>query len=270
MIINFHQIRHFILHFFLAKRKGHGVHSPFVYRLCEEVFYNNSDFYCFSELRSLRKQLLMNEQVLLVEDYGAGSMTFRSNERKIKDIVARGTSSMAQSEMLYRLVNLLGCRVCIELGTSAGLNTLYLAAANKKGQIITIEGSRSLSQFASSLAQRKGFRNITYINALFDVSLPDTLAKTAPPDLVYVDGNHTYSATMRYFRLLLEKKHKDTVLVFDDIYWSAGMTMAWKEICEHPEVTLCIDTFYSGIVFFKKEFREKTQLRLYLQKHKNT
>jgi len=83
-------------------------------------------------------------------------------------------------------------------------------------------------------------------------------------DLLYLDGNHTYAATKDYFTMALEKKNNASVFIFDDIYWSKGMTEAWNEIKKHPSVTLSIDTFYFGMVFFKEEIKEKLDLKFYL------
>jgi hypothetical protein len=35
------------------------------------------------------------------------------------------------------------------------------------------------------------------------------------------------------------------------------MEKAWKEICAHPEVSLSLDLFYFGIVFFRTENKNK-------------
>ena len=264
MTISFHQIKHFIIHWAKARRGGHGVHSPFAYQLCEEVFYNINHFYNFEELKKIRAALLTNTTEITVEDFGAGSKTFTSNKRKINELAQKGVSTSLQSETFYKLINFLNSNTCIELGTSIGLNTLYLAMANKNGRVFTIEGSKSLTALASALAKESETENIEFINAKFDDALPSLLQKINSLDLLYVDGNHTYEATLRYFNLALAKKNNSSVFIFDDIYWSPGMTKAWNEIKQHPAVTLSIDTFYFGMLFFKEEIKEKVDLKFYL------
>ncbi|MEI8138001.1 MAG: class I SAM-dependent methyltransferase [Bacteroidota bacterium] len=264
MTINFHQLKYFIKNYFAAKRNGHGVHSPFAYQLCEEVFYNASHFYDFDALKKLRATLLNNETEIKIEDFGAGSKTFTTNKRKISELTKKGTSTTKQSETLYKLINFLNCNTSIELGTSIGLNTLYLASANKNGQVITIEGSKSLFEFAATLATTNKINNIEFTHAKFDEALPQALQKINSLDLFYIDGNHTYEATLNYFNLALTKKNNSSVFVFDDIYWSKGMTRAWEEIKKHPSVTLSIDTFYFGLAFFREEVKEKVDLKFYL------
>lgn len=264
MTVNTHQILHFIPHFFSARRNGHGIHSPFAYQLCEEVFYNHYPFYDLNELGHIRTSLLTDDTTLSIDDFGAGSKTFKSKTRQVKDLAAKGISTVRQSEIFYRLINFLNCKSCVELGTSLGLNTLYLAKGNAAGQVTSLEGSPELSHFATALAQKANCTNISFINARFDAALPELLHSLHSLDLLYVDGNHTYDATLRYFELALHKKHNHSVFIFDDIYWSKGMTQAWREIKQNSSVTLSIDCFYFGLVFFRNEIKEKVDLKLYL------
>ena len=262
--INRHQIVSYIKHFFIAKRKGHGVHSPFAYQLCEEVFYNNNVFYEFEYLNNIRNTLFKNHKKLVIEDFGAGSKLLKKSSRKIKSIATIGISTKHQSEILYRLVNFLNCTNAVELGTSLGINTLYLAKANSKSSIITIEGSLALFEFARQLSENYNFKNIQFIHDNFDSALPKVLNILNKLDFIYIDGNHTYEATIKYFNLALTKKHNNSVFIFDDIYWSKEMTQAWNKIVQNDSVTLSIDTFYFGMVFFKNEIKEKFHLKLYI------
>ncbi|MCE3226047.1 MAG: O-methyltransferase-like protein [Bacteroidetes bacterium] len=249
-------------HFFSAKRKGHAVHSPFAYKLCEEVFYNTNSFYDFETLKEVRLSLARNKTELVIGDFGAGSKTFKGNKRKVSDIASKGISSSLQSELLYKLINYLRPATIIELGTSLGLNTLYLSMANSRAKVYSIEGSESLFEFATSLSAKNKLTNCEIIHGKFDAVLPGLLNKINSLDLFYVDGNHTYEATLNYFNMALEKRNTDSVFIFDDIYWSEGMTRAWNDISNNAKVTLSIDAFYFGLVFFKTEVKEKVHLKI--------
>jgi len=81
-------------------------------------------------------------------------------------------------------------------------------------------------------------------------------AVITPPDvidLVYFDGNHQKEPTLNYFHTCLQKAHKNSLFIFDDIHWSDGMEEAWEQIKKHDRVHLTIDLFQFGIVFFEKE-----------------
>ena len=65
--------------------------------------------------------------------------------------------------------------------------------------------------------------------------------------------HHDKLATIAYFEALLPNIHNDSLIIFDDIYWSKGMTEAWEYIYNHDQVTVSIDTYYFGLVWFRKE-----------------
>ena len=98
-----------------------------------------------------------------------------------------------------------------------------------------------------------GRKNIELQQGNFNEILSPFIASTAPLDFVFVDGNHKYEPTIQYFNTLLPKLHEQSILVFDDIHWSKEMEQAWLEIQGHPSVTLTIDLFFIGLVFFRKE-----------------
>lgn len=264
MAVNSYLIKQYLKHFVTANRKGHGVHSPFGYALCEEVFYNKSSFYHFDRLNRIRRQLLRNKTILEIRDLGAGSKSLSGNKRKIADIAAKGISSKKQNEILYKLINFLRPQTIVELGTSLGLNTLYLSMANSSAKVFSLEGSDKLSAFAKKLASNNSITNAEYITGNFDAELPRLLQKLKSLDLIYIDGNHTYESTLKYFQLALEKKTENSVFIFDDIYWSEGMTKAWKEIISHPEITFSVDAFWFGFIFFRTEFKEPVHLKFFI------
>ncbi len=264
MKIKWHQIKHYLRHYFIAHRKGHGVHSPFAFLLCEEVFYNQQQFYAFENLIRLRKALLQDNTKIKMEDFGAGSQIFTNKVRLVKNIAKSGISNQKQSELLFRMINFLNAKVCLELGTSIGLNTLYMASVNKNNRVISIDACADLYDYAKNLAKKNKLENIEFINAKFDAVLTEIIEKNKSLDFIYIDGNHSYEATMRYFNFFVEKVNTNTVIVFDDIYWSPGMTKAWDEIKGNQKVKLSIDTFFMGFVFFKEEIKEKIDFKFFI------
>ncbi|MBL7917019.1 MAG: class I SAM-dependent methyltransferase [Bacteroidia bacterium] len=258
------QILKYLKHYFAANKNGHGIHSPFVYSLVENVFSNNHAFYDFEELLKLRIELEKDNTILSINDLGAGSKTFTSTNRKVKDIAKRGISSKTQSEALFKLINYLNCTTIVELGTSIGLNTLYLSKSGKETKVYTIEGSEALCNYAKALFNKHKATNIISVLGNFDVKLPELFNEIKTFSLLYIDGNHTYEGTISYFNLALKHKTESSVIVFDDIYWSDEMEKAWREIQNNSEVTISIDCFYFGIVFFRKENKQKEHFRITL------
>jgi predicted O-methyltransferase YrrM len=139
------------------------------------------------------------------------------------------------------------------MGTSLGITTCYLAHGVPNASVVTMEGAPTVAQEALTTFKNLGFQNIQLIEGNFDQSLPNYLQNISTIGVAYVDGNHRYNPTMHYFNLLLAKSDEHSIFIFDDIHWSTEMQEAWKIIKNHPLVTVTIDTYQWGIVFFRSE-----------------
>ncbi len=158
---------------------------------------------------------------------------------------------------MYRIVQYYKPQTIVELGTSLGITSAYIASAQRNSEVITIEGSKNVALIAGENFKTLGLQNIKLIQGNFDDTLPALLMQLKKIDLAFADGNHRKIPTLNYFHLFLKKVNDESILIFDDIYWSAEMEEAWKEIQQHPSVSLTIDLFFIGLVFFKKDFKAK-------------
>lgn len=241
------------------------MHSPFVFDLVTKCFYDKKKYPEYEVLKSYRKSLLNNHTTIEVTDFGAGSRVFKSNQRKVSAIAKNAGISPKRAELLFRIVRYFQPENILEIGTSLGLATAALSlgktSRSLKTKIITLEGcpntlNHCKSQFQS---QNSNFNieNIKFINTEFSSYLETATAPETFRDcnwkLILFDGNHSKKATLEYFEILLPSISNDSVWIFDDIHWSKDMEEAWEFIKNHPKVTITIDTFQWGIVFFRKE-----------------
>jgi predicted O-methyltransferase YrrM len=240
-----------------SNAKGHGVHSPFVFDLIDKVFTDDRDFYVFPLIESSREELLYNTSLIEVTDYGAGSRVNKNFSRTISSIAKSSLKPPKFGQLLFRLVNHFGSSTILELGTSLGITTSYLAAANHNGLVITMEGAPEIAKQAKRHFQHIGLNNIEQVIGDFDTTLGNVLQKNKTLDFVFIDGNHRFEPTLRYFNMMKPNLHEYSVLVFDDIHWSKEMEQAWDAIKKDDSVTLTIDLFFIGLVFFRKEQKEK-------------
>jgi predicted O-methyltransferase YrrM len=230
----------------------HKIHSPFVFDLIVDVFENENSFYAFPAVELIRKKLLLSKRTLNIEDMGAGSRIFKSNQRRIKDIAKHSVKEPKYAQLLFKLVNYFQPNTILELGTSLGLTATYLAKARKKATVYTLEGSPEICNAAKNTFKALLVKNVHIVQGDFKETLPETLSKIHVLDFAFFDGNHQKKPTLDYFIQCIEKANENSVFVFDDIHWSDEMTEAWEEIKIHPEVTLTVDIFQFGIVFFRK------------------
>jgi predicted O-methyltransferase YrrM len=233
------------------------MHSPFVFNFILNVLNNANGYVPPREIEELRRQLLDDQTVLTIEDHGAGSRAGQKKEKTIATLARTALKPPKYAQLLFRLVKYYQPARIVELGTSLGLTTAYLSRANPDARMISIEGNPSVYERAKEHLRELHCTNTELIQGRFDDVLSEVLQKLSPVSLGFVDGNHRYAPTIRYFHQFLENANEQTILVFDDIHWSQEMEQAWKEIQEHPSVTCTIDIFFLGFVFFRKEFRER-------------
>jgi len=242
----------------------HSVHSPFVYSLVDEVLRNKTDYPEFREIEELRQKLLGKSQLIEITDFGAGAnlKSYEHRFERVASIARKGSVDEKFGRLLFRLARHFKPETIIELGTSLGVSTLYLAKASPAAKVITLEGCTTKSEQAATNFESLHASNIDLHIGRFDIVLPDLVKNLPKLDFAFIDGHHTYDATIDNFETLLQITHNDTVFVFDDIHWSRGMEKAWQQITDHEHVTVSVDLFRFGIVFLKKELsRQKFVIR---------
>jgi len=195
----------------------------------------------------------------MIEDRGAGSGMIKTRERKVADIARTSLKSPKYARLLYRVVKRYRPPTILELGTSFGLTTAYLSKANADAKIITAEGSPAIAELARKNFSALSLSNVELAEGDFADTLPRILGKNPFIDLAFIDGNHREEPTRHYFEQILSHCHPGSILVFDDIHWSAGMEAAWRSIREHPKVTCTIDLFFMSFVFFNPDFNHQQQ-----------
>jgi predicted O-methyltransferase YrrM len=250
-MLNFRFAKDYLMHRLRGKNR-HGTHSPFVYRLVDEVIYDYKYKDIYNDMESIRANLLSDNQVITVTDLGAGSLVNNNKQKRIGEIAKNALKPPKLAQLLYRLVKDLQPLNMIELGTCLGTTSLYLKAAVPDAELYTLEGCPETAKVAANIFEKANIKGIRQIIGNFDDTLPGVIAALDQLDFVFVDGNHQKEATLKYFEWCLPKVHENTLLIFDDIYWSEGMKEAWEIIKAHPQVTVTIDLFWIGLVYFKR------------------
>ena len=242
--------------------KGHGIHSPFVFDFIINVLNDKKHYDCYEKIETLRNELINDLQIIHVDDFGAGSTVMKLNERKISDIARSSLKPKKYAQLLFRIIQHYKPQTIIELGTSLGITTSYLASGNKNATVYTCEGSSSIAGIAQNNFDNLHLKNIQLIQGNFDETLPPLLGKLNKIDFAFVDGNHRKEPTLNYFYQLLTHSYSSTIFIFDDIHWSAEMEAAWLQVQKHKSVTLTIDLFFIGIVCLTNDIKVKQQFSI--------
>lgn len=232
-------------------KNGHGIHSPFIFDVVARIFRNRIDPEIVFKIERLRRNMLADKRTIVVKDLGF-NRSDKSDTRRIADIAKRSPVNRKYGRLLYNMAAEFGKPLIIELGTSFGISAMYMGAANKETEIYTIEGSSEIAGIARQNFIDGGFDNIRLSEGAFDDILPELIKSVKSPGLVFIDGNHRKEPVIKYFNMLADISDSKTVIIVDDINYSQEMSEAWCKLKSHKKVTVSIDIFRMGILFFRE------------------
>jgi predicted O-methyltransferase YrrM len=220
-----------------------GIHSPFFFDLARhlegggkyvDIEYNIELVDKLERIEGLRRQLLRSNDEIEVDDYGAGSRVFKGKSRKVKKIARHVLQSEKVAFALLRVLKFWGNKgsgkKILEMGTSLGVTTAYLAASG--WEVETWEGCQETANYA-----RKNWRDLGCEGQIeskvgtFNKLMAETQGGW---DVVFLDGHHDGDATLEYVECLKTKLKPGGAILVDDIDWSKGMKEAWCKLLEDP------------------------------------
>lgn len=249
----------YYLGFLLRAKKPTQMHSPYLFELLPLIHDRSREYYDFQAIESIRAGLLQSQEVIPREDYGAGS---RGKNQTVQQIANSALSSVDKCQMVFRLLVHEKPKTALELGTSLGIMTAYLASAHQSTQLHTLEGNTAIGTIAKDVAKSLQLTNIHFHTGRFSDILPVLLHGLPKLDFVLIDGDHRGDALKKYFEMIKPYLSEHAIVMIDDIRWSADMYVVWKEIVKDTAVRCSLDYFKFGLLFFRKDFLEKLELKV--------
>jgi predicted O-methyltransferase YrrM len=262
--MNFLSVVNYLKYILLSHHnRGHGIHSPFVFDLVSRVLWNKVDPDIVCTVEKLRKKMISDNRTILINDLGSRSDLLKTNFRKVSDIARYSPVPGKYGELLSKMAVEFGKPLIIEFGTSLGISTLYMACSCTDTKVYTIEGCPATAEIAKNNFKEAGLTNIEIFEGSFDEILSVLTNSGIKPGLVFIDGNHRKGPVIKYFNQMAELSENNTVIIIDDINYSKEMREAWDEILHHEKVTVTIDIFRMGFVFFRAGINHKNYIIRY-------
>lgn len=233
---------------------GYGIHSPYLFYIARAILPETAAYYCFKDVEGIRGELLRDKTEVSVEDFGVGGV----GKRQVAKVAKVALKGQREAQALFRLVNLVKAETVVELGTSLGVTTAYLALPNKGAKVWTFEGSKALLGIAKQNWKRLGIENIESVQGNIDETLVREAEKWGVVGFAFMDANHRKDATLRYFDVLAKHAGEKSIFAVDDIRYSREMWEAWEKIEKREDVSARMDLGTMGLVFFDKHFPKQT------------
>lgn len=256
--------RAFTKYYFGAKTI-YQIHSPLLFEFADQIL-ERKDLKPLTEIEELRKSLLKDETPIIRQDFGAGSKSLQ-HHTTVSRIAKTAIAHPMIVQLLTKMVRFYQPRQILELGTSLGITTAYLASHQKNGSVITVEGDQNIQKIAQSNFNKLNLP-ILSIQATFDQFFAKADQYPLQPNFVFIDGHHEGAALIRYFTQILPFLPPNAILILDDIHWTSDMEQAWEVIKTMDQVRFSIDMFQIGIIFTHSKNQEPEHIRLIPKKFK--
>ena len=210
----------------------------------------------FKKLNQFRLDLITDKRKISFEEIGHKSIM------TVAEVVDRAASPEIWAQFFYRLSQASRIKNILEIGTNLGISGQYFIKAlegKKNAKFISMEGVKGLCEIASTRFDLiSGENHFEVVHGLYDKSLQNIVISNIYFDLIFIDGNHRYEATLKYFELLKNNLSYRAIVIFDDIHWSSGMRRAWREICTQKGVVFSVNFFKLGLIVFDSKQSKPT------------
>ena len=251
--MNFYYVKKYLDYIlFSSHKRGHGIHSPFVFNLITKVFRNKINPDVVFNIEKIRQMMISDKRLINVNDYGSGTEGTRGTLRKITEIKKHSTIPKRYGLLLAALSREFGKPGMIAVGTSLGLSPLYLAAGSPDVTVHLIESHPEILEIVKDNIVSSEPGNISLYTGKFEEALAEIANKGIKPGLFFIDGDHSNEKMLRYFKKVAEMGDRNSLIVLNDINGSAEMGETWKKIKKHEKVSLTVDIFRMGLVFFRE------------------
>jgi len=244
----------FISYFFNVVDQ-HSIQAPFAYKFFNKLKESIKASNAIEIIEQERERFFLDNSNVTGDDFGAGSKVKHAS--RISSIARHGISSRKDSIFLHEIANIAKSEICIELGTSLGIATSYLANSKSVSRIYSFEGNEVLVKNAKKLFKKLNIDKVQLMQGNIDDELPAFLETIDTFDLVIIDANHTRNALINYYQLLKSKINPSGIIVIDDIRWSTGMYAGWRNIIQRQEVSISMEFLNKGLLFFEKGIQKQ-------------
>lgn len=195
--------------------------------------------------------MISDQRVLVIRDLGSGSLKAKEDSKSLERIARYSPVTEKYGIFLASMAAEFGVPYIIEFGTSVGISTMYMASSTL-ATVYTMEGCPAISEVARENFREGGFSNIKSLTGSFEELLPSILQIGGQPGLIFIDGNHRKEPVLGYFEKMCLISGSRTVIIFDDIHYSKEMTEAWNIIKRDERVSMTVDIWRMGMVFFRE------------------
>lgn len=240
-----HYLKRRISYFLKARHsKGHGIHSPFLFRLITQVIENKGCYSAYPLLKSAGENM---KNMLDILDFES----FRQQKCSEHDLRKFHSLSPKYDRLLFRLVNDFTPASVAFFGSTFGVTLLALALADKRKTVVAQMNNNHFRSFC---------RRLIDVYEVGNIEITETgIASTA--DFVVIQNPLDPENCDQIISSVLERRGFQGTVVVCGIHYSSKMEAVWTSQKSKRAVRVTLDLFEIGI-FICREGLQKEEFVL--------
>ena len=233
-----------------GSRKGHGIHSPFMFNFITNQVENPYPFYAFGELEKNLKILYNSKAAIDVTDWGA-DFGLKPGIYPAGTISQRTELNKKSGELIFRIANRFKCRNIIHYGPTLGNNLLYLGKVDQRNQILLINQEVACNQLAGKILQENSLSHqVEQQKALEN-------PQNHPVDLALINFPHSRIKTSQATASILSSCKEGSIVAIRGINANKGMKEWWKNFKCSQKTGVTLDLNCLGLYFVRSDLQNQ-------------
>ena len=230
-------------------RRGHGIHSPFLFRLITEVVENKRklpEYKIFKDLKENAMTILEDSsEISLSAVYHQFNLPPANPHRLYRKV----EMPLRYAKVVFRLLREFKPFSVINYGPTLGANLALLAMANKESLVYQYINDTAYEQISNDLLKYLTITNVRFFN---ESSVPSD-------DPAFLIINYPYNPAVSHevVQKRLDLQGDDDVMIIRGIHESKAMEAIWKETIASESVRVSLDLFEIGIALFRKGLQKE-------------
>jgi len=230
-------------------RRGHGIHSPFLFRLITEVVENRSklpEYKIFKDLKGNAMNILEDSsEPSLSAVYHQFNLPPANPHRLYRKV----EMPLRYAKVVFRLLREFKPLSVINYGPTLGANLALLAMANKDCLVYQYINDAAYEQISNDLLKYQTISNVRFFN---ESNIPSD-----NPSFLIINYPFNPAVSSEVVQKRLELHGDDDVMIIRGIHESKTMQAIWQEMIDSESVRVSLDLFEIGIALFRKGLQKE-------------
>ena len=230
-------------------RRGHGIHSPFLFHLITTVLENKRSQPEYKILKDLKNKALnflseFSDQSLstVYHQFNLPSSNPRRLYRKVELPIRYG-------KVVFRLIREFKPSSVINYGPTFGANLTLLALANNDRPVFQLSDDPAFELVSKKMLNDSAITNVSFSN--------ENSAQLIDSEFIIINSSTNHDQTRNLIQKRLSIHGDDDVLIIRGIHESKEMAVIWKELIASENVRVSLDLFEIGIALFRKGLQKE-------------